>query len=264
MAGSSTAPTAGAPPSAATDHLVPKLARIMGQVASIPKEGFNQAMNYRFLREMDLLAALRPMLAEAGIMIVPYVEKHSMEEQGKTRSGNTNWLTTMHVRFTITDGKDELVVRSVGYGQDTGDKGANKAMTAATKYALMKLFLVDTGDDAEADLKVDQRAAEARITDHVQPNVRRGGRSTTATVTQVRRVADVMLKLGWDRVAFVTFLKVGEYLPSDFTLPDEDQEAGAQITEALKAMTSEKIGALIAAMEQQVSEEGDVGAADYA
>src|SRR5699024_6730814 len=42
-------------------------------------------------------------------------------------------------------------------GQDAGDKAVYKAITGATKYALMKVFMIPTGDDPEQDYEADER-----------------------------------------------------------------------------------------------------------
>jgi hypothetical protein len=55
----------------------------------------------------------------------------------------------------------------IGEGQDAGDKGPYKAMTGAQKYALMKTFMIPTGDDPEADEDVDKRNSEEQK-DHQQ------------------------------------------------------------------------------------------------
>ena len=45
----------------------------------------------------------------------------------------------------------EVKMETIGQGEDAGDKGANKALTAAVKYILMKTFLIPTGEDADGD-----------------------------------------------------------------------------------------------------------------
>jgi hypothetical protein len=63
------------------------------------------------------------------------------------------------MEFKFIDGEtgEELVFHSEGEGQDAGDKGIYKAITGAQKYALMKAFMIPTGDDPEADSGVDER-----------------------------------------------------------------------------------------------------------
>ena len=45
--------------------------------------------------------------------------------------------------------------------EDAGDKGIYKAIAGAQKYALMKVFMIPTGDDPEADEGVDERNHKA-------------------------------------------------------------------------------------------------------
>jgi hypothetical protein len=71
--------------------------------------------------------------------------------QTNAKGGGKRAVATMHVRFTVTDGAEERQFVMIGEGEDSGDKATYKAMTGAQKYALLKLFLISTGDDPEAD-----------------------------------------------------------------------------------------------------------------
>jgi hypothetical protein len=50
-----------------------------------------------------------------------------------------------------SDSGEVFAVQAVGTGKDNADKGAYKAYTGASKYVLMKTFLLATGDDPEDD-----------------------------------------------------------------------------------------------------------------
>src|SRR5574340_328981 len=67
-------------------------------------------------------------------------------------------------KLTAMDGKDKIEFLVIGEGQDRGDKATYKAMTGATKYALLKLFLIPTGDDPEKD-EDEQPTPRARSAD---------------------------------------------------------------------------------------------------
>lgn len=133
-------------------RLVKKLAEVMGKVERIPKTGKNQHFNYRFAQEADVLDAIRGPLAEAHVMLLPSVVTHEVRE-AKTNQGGVLYVTVLRVRLTFIDGEtgETQAIEVIGEGQDSQDKGAAKAMTAAIKQGLLKTFLVPTGDDPDKD-----------------------------------------------------------------------------------------------------------------
>lgn len=122
-------------------NLVQKLAIIQGEARYVQKNGYNAHHKYKYVREADLVEKIAPLLAEAGIMLVPNLTKHERE----------GTVTRLTIAYTITDGEETLTATVMGEGADAQDKGAYKAMTGAHKYLLYKLFNVETGDDPEAE-----------------------------------------------------------------------------------------------------------------
>jgi hypothetical protein len=130
-------------------NLVEKLAAVMAAVERVPKNGWNDFHKYHYATEADLSDAVRSNMARYGVMLIPSVEKLEWREiPGK--NGNEK-VATLTVQFTATDGTTEFRFTVIGEGQDRGDKATYKAMTGATKYALLKLFLIPTGDDPETE-----------------------------------------------------------------------------------------------------------------
>ncbi|SDE53559.1 ERF superfamily protein [Myxococcus virescens] len=129
--------------------LVRKLAEVMGSVGHVPKSGRNNFHKYDYATEADIVAAVRTGMADRALMLIPTVvdTKWSPPDRQKDR------LVTLTVRFTLHDGEsgEALSFEVLGEGQDPGDKATYKALTGATKYALLKLFLIPTGDDPEQD-----------------------------------------------------------------------------------------------------------------
>jgi len=129
--------------------LVAKLAAVMAGIKHVPKRGRNAFHGYDYATEADIADAVREGLAEQGVMIFPSVEKLEWRSV-ETKSG-AQAVATLHVRFCVTDGVETREFLMLGEGQDGGDKATYKAMTGAQKYMLLKLFLISTGDDPEAD-----------------------------------------------------------------------------------------------------------------
>jgi hypothetical protein len=191
-------------PEAKTQSLAAKLAEIMGQMKHVKKEGFNKAQNYKFVRETDVAEMASELLAAKGIWVHQTLIAEDMEPLYTTNSGAQMWLTKVQIAFKFIDGatlEETLPQTFSGHGADTGDKGIYKAMTGAEKYFLMKSFLISTGDDPEADEKVDKAADAAgaatapRVVRGSQTGVQRGGRSDAATAAQVNEVARLVKEL---------------------------------------------------------------------
>lgn len=122
--------------------LAAKLVKVMSSVSRVKKNGYNSFQNYAYVTESDILDAVKVELEKQNVMILSSVIN-------TTREGD---LTTVTVQYLIIDGDtgETIEVNSVGQGADKQDKGSAKAMTMASKYFLMKNFMIPTGDDPEA------------------------------------------------------------------------------------------------------------------
>lgn len=138
--------------------LVKKLVKVMQQVKYIQKRGHNKFHNYTYATEADIAEAVREVLSENNVMLIPNMLSHEIMEK-TNRSGNVEYIVTVKMEFTFYDGDtgETITYHMSGQGQDAGDKGIYKAVTGAQKYALMKAFMIPTGDDPEADESVDIR-----------------------------------------------------------------------------------------------------------
>lgn len=139
-------------------NLISKLVEVMKQVKYIEKKGYNEFNRYKYATESDVAEKVREVLADQNVIMLPDIVEHSTREH-INRKGNTEYIATVKVKFTFIDGDtgEQLVIHSIGEGQDAGDKAVYKAITGAQKYALMKSFMIPTGDDPEADSGVDER-----------------------------------------------------------------------------------------------------------
>jgi len=138
--------------------LVKKLAEVMKRVQYIQKTGFNNFHQYKYATEADVNEHVREVLAEYNVVMIPNVKSHSFREHVNAK-GKIEYIVTVCVEFTFYDGEtgETITFCTFGEGQDAGDKGTYKAITGAQKYALMKAFMIPTGDDPESDSGVDER-----------------------------------------------------------------------------------------------------------
>jgi hypothetical protein len=129
---------------------------VISQRPSVAKDGTNAKQGYKFRRIDDFYAVMQPLMAFHSLHILPHrVVEDSLYER-QTKDGGTIIHVRTRVEFRVYHAQDGsyVSVETVGEGMDYGgDKASNKAMSAAMKYALTQLFLVQTGehDDSEVD-----------------------------------------------------------------------------------------------------------------
>ncbi len=142
-------------------QLVKKLSEVMKEVKYIQKKGFNAFHKYKYATESDVAEKIREVLAERNVMMIPNMTSHTVREHTNAK-GKTEYIVTVDMEFKFYDGDtgEEITFNMAGEGQDAGDKAIYKAITGAQKYALMKVFMIPTGDDPEADNGVDERNAQ--------------------------------------------------------------------------------------------------------
>lgn len=145
--------------------LATKMVQVMLDVDKVEKRGWNpQGAGYHYATDYDILNALRTAMAGRGLVVFPSVREYSVRTI-QTRNGTAN-INTVLMDFTFVDAAtgESQTVSAVGEGMDSGDKGCYKAMTGAVKYALLKTFLVPTGDDAEKPDTTDNQAPAQQTT----------------------------------------------------------------------------------------------------
>lgn len=118
----------------------------------IAKGKQNRDQGYAYRGIDDVYNALASVLVRAGLVIIPNVLERTVTE-GKTRSGGRMGYVLLKVEYTVTSIHDGSHVTIVVYGEgmDMSDKGTNKALSAAYKYACLQLFCIPVDGAADAD-----------------------------------------------------------------------------------------------------------------
>jgi len=133
-----------------------KLHYVQGKIGWVEKGGRNTQQNYDYVTEPDILTKVNPLLGEAGLAFTYSVKNaENYENFNLTKSGDSR-KTIARVLIecklvNIEKPEEVITVCSVGDGWDNIDKGIFKAMTGASKYAMLKLFMMPTGDEPEKD-----------------------------------------------------------------------------------------------------------------
>lgn len=133
----------------------------INRVAKNLKVDISKSQSYKAVAESDVLEAVKPIEEKYGIYSYPISRKVIKDEtyttqttyDGKTTEKNTFFLRIETVyRFVNTDNPSEYVdITTYGDGVDTQDKAPGKAMTYGDKYALLKAYKIQTGDDPDAN-----------------------------------------------------------------------------------------------------------------
>jgi hypothetical protein len=144
------------------------MAEVMKDVDAIGKNQTNQQQRFKFRGIDDVYNAVHPIFAKHGVFTVPTVLNERTEERQTRSGGNLIYrILTMKYTFYASDGSSvEAVV--VGEGMDSGDKGANKGMAIAHKYALLQTLCIPTEDMIDPDSEVQETSR--KVTNPPQEN----------------------------------------------------------------------------------------------
>lgn len=130
-----------------TRNIFQRIVDVMSELDYIQKGDKKVNGQYTFASHDQVTAAIHPLFVKHGICCIPTVDK---SEQLGTRTE-----VTLRVRFVnIDDSKDWVESNWLGFGIDAGDKGPGKAISYAYKYAILKTFCLETGDDPDNNVGV--------------------------------------------------------------------------------------------------------------
>lgn len=130
------------------------IAAVMTDLAKegIAKTQTNTFDKYKFRGIDEVYNTLAPLLSKHGLLILPRVLERTSEER-VSKENKAVFYITVKVEFDFVAANDgsKHVVCAYGEAMDRGDKGTNKAMTAAYKYALFEAFCIPTEGSDDAD-----------------------------------------------------------------------------------------------------------------
>lgn len=106
--------------------------------------------SYKAVTHDAVTGMVRAALIEHGVVIVPSVVSsvfNPKEPEAKQRL----YEATFQIEFVNMDEPtDRIVTQQTAHALDNGDKAPGKAMSYATKYAILKLFNIETGESDES------------------------------------------------------------------------------------------------------------------
>lgn len=139
-------------------NIYEKMAEITAAINTVAKNlqvDTGKGKGYKAVSEADVLAAVKPIEKQFGVYSYPYdreiVESGELVNQTQYGERKSLFLRVKTVyRFVNTEKTDEYIdIVTYGDGVDTQDKAPGKAMTYGDKYALLKAYKIQTGDDPD-------------------------------------------------------------------------------------------------------------------
>lgn len=133
---------------------------VRSQIGYVQKDA-NVQGQYKAVRHDAVTATLRPYLVKAGIVTTQTLIKSAVVDSGTTTKNGIPILryeATYLVGFHNSEGDDMVSVEVEAHALDQGDKAPGKAMSYAKKYAYLKEFDIETGEDEES--RIEQQAGK--------------------------------------------------------------------------------------------------------
>lgn len=114
--------------------------------------------SYKAVTHDQVTAMVRDHMVAFGIVCFPVLVESMMAEieidkEGKPKA-QRRYEATYDFHFVNADKPDDrLTIRIQAHAMDNADKAPGKALSYAKKYAVLKLFEIETGEDEESRFK---------------------------------------------------------------------------------------------------------------
>lgn len=128
-----------------------KILKVSQEIGHIDKDGFNAHFKFKYQAWDDVLPAIRQACVKVGLTVVPSFDL----------VGDPGDRVYVRGTFTIMDADDPtatpITMTWVGESLGKDDKGVQKAITSATKYAYLKLFMIPCAETVDPDAETPQK-----------------------------------------------------------------------------------------------------------
>jgi hypothetical protein len=124
--------------------------------------------SYNAVTHDQVTALVRDHMVAHGIVSYPVLVDSLMNTPQVNVDGSQakqmRYEATYDFHFVNVDApEDRLTIRIQSHAMDNADKAPGKALSYAKKYAVLKLFEIETGDDEESRYQSDAGISEERI-----------------------------------------------------------------------------------------------------
>jgi len=134
-----------------------KINQVMKKVAFVTKDatvGFG-ANAYKAVTHDRVTELVRPHFVEVGIIIVPRQREKGLSVDGKTQKGNDKirFEAVYDVDFIDCEDTSKITVTVEAHAEGSDDKCSGKALSYAVKNAMLKVLMLETGENDEEGTK---------------------------------------------------------------------------------------------------------------
>lgn len=148
------------------------LARVMAELPAIGKNktASPQQGGYSYRGIEEITAVVQSLFSKYGVVFVPKVTNCEIKDLLVNSKPWTDTILTVEYGIYGPQGPSDSIICGpiIGIGRDNSDKGANKAMTQAFKYALLQVLCIsDQAADADGQAHEADTAPQTRVR-HVQ------------------------------------------------------------------------------------------------
>lgn len=125
--------------------------------------------SYKAVGHDEVVRVVRAGCVEHGICILPSIhDVVNATVEVKTNNGiKLIRVCDVVARVTLVNAdspRDRITIDYPGHGEDYGDKASGKAISYACKYALLKAFMLETGDQEEERIAEREEARARKVT----------------------------------------------------------------------------------------------------
>ena len=211
-------------------NIYEKMLKATEEISIVAKNlvvGAGTKASYKAVGEADVLNAVKPIEAKNGIYSYPVSRKivdtnvftTTSEYNGKTTEKNNLFMRVETVyRFVNTEKPDEFIdITTYGDGVDSQDKAPGKAMTYGDKYALLKAYKIQTGDDPDQDASQDGKFNKKDTPTKKEERSQAKAETKSIDEIKVKSLQDLIDKKGTNAIAICQHYKVNSL--ADMTVP---------------------------------------------
>ena len=139
-------------------NLMQRINRVRKAVDYIQKDksvSTGQSGSYKAVTHDLVTAMLRDHLVAQGVVVLPSLVSSKMSEPAQIDPAKISrqWLYEAVYDFTFVNEDfptETFTVRIEAHANDNADKAPGKALSYAKKYAMLKVFEIETGEDDES------------------------------------------------------------------------------------------------------------------
>lgn len=172
-------------------NIYQRLNEVRKEIAYLQKDA--TVTGYKAITHDFVTSAVRPLLIKHGIITIPRQLSYEIRDTGKTTSKGVPFVAYIGMYefyFVNMDNPQDKVEVQVGaMSEDTADKGPGGAISYAMKYALLKVFNIETGETEES---------------------RHDQKPEYLTEDQIIEIDDLIAETDTDMVTFLKVAKAGD------------------------------------------------------